>query len=106
MNSQAAPSPPAAGAVRRTDETKAIIRSIVGTGIGLATLVLMLAGLMLTSLNNLNTRIDDVNANFNARIDDVNANFNARIDDVNANFNARIDSLDTRIDVNTREPRE
>ena len=94
MDSQAAP-PPAAGTVRRTDETKAIIRSIVGTGIGLATLVLMLAGLMLTSLNNLNTRIDDVNANFNARIDDVNAN-----------FNARIDSLDTRIDVNTREPRE
>ena len=105
MDSQAAPSP-ATGAVRRTDETKAIIRSIVGTGIGLATLVLMLAGLMLVSLNNLNTRIDDVNANFNARIDDVNANFNARIDDVNANFNARIDSLDTRIDVNTREPRE
>ncbi len=30
-----------------TGDTKAIIRSIAGTGIGLATLLLMLAGLML-----------------------------------------------------------
>jgi outer membrane murein-binding lipoprotein Lpp len=77
-------------------DTKAIIRSIVGTGIGLATLLLMLAGLMIqqnTNVNaridDVNARIDDVNANVNARIDDVNA----RIDDVNANVNARIDDL-------------
>lgn len=36
-----------------------------------------------------NGRFDDVNA----RIDDVNANVNARIDDVNANVNARFDDL-------------
>ena len=73
---------PASGA---TNDTKAIIKSIVGTGIGLATLLLMLAGLMIQQNANVNARIDDVNA----RINDVNANVNARIDDVNA----RIDDL-------------
>ena len=73
---------PASGA---TNDTKAIIKSIVGTGIGLATLLLMLAGLMIQQSANVNARIDDVNA----RIDDVNANVNARIDDVDA----RIDDL-------------
>ena len=66
---------PAPGA---TGDTKAIIRSVVGTGIGLATLLLMLAGLMIQQNANVNARIDDVNANVNARIDDVNA----RIDDL------------------------
>ena len=47
-------------------DTKAII------GIGLATLLLMLAGLMIQQNANVNARIDDVNANDNARIDDVN----------------------------------
>ena len=65
-----------------TDDTRAIIRSIVGTGIGLATLLLMLAGLLIQQNANVNARIDDVNANVNARIDDVNANVNARIDDL------------------------
>ena len=72
-----------------TGDTKAIVRSIIGTGLGLATLLLMLAGLMIQQNANVNARIDDVNA----RIDDVNANVNARIDDVNANVNARIDDL-------------
>jgi outer membrane murein-binding lipoprotein Lpp len=76
-----------------TGETKAVIKSIVGTGIGLATLLLMLAGLIIQQNANVNARIDDVNANVNARIDDVNANVNARIDDVNASVNARIDDL-------------
>ena len=57
-----------------TGETKAVIKSIVGTGIGLATLLLMLAGLIIQQNANVNARIDDVNA----RIDDVNA----RIDDL------------------------
>ena len=61
-----------------TDDTRAIIRSIVGTGVGLATLLLMLAGLMIQQNANVNARIDDVNTNVNARIDDVNA----RIDDL------------------------
>ena len=66
---------PAPGA---TGDTKAIIKSIVGTGIGLATLLLMPAGLLIQQNANVNARIDDINANVNARIDDVNA----RIDDL------------------------
>ena len=89
MSDAATPEPPAASAIRTTGETKAIIRSIVGTGIGLATLLLMLAGLMIQQNAALNARIDDVNTNVNARIDDVNA----RIDDVDASVNARIDDL-------------
>ena len=65
-----------------TGDPKAIVKSIVGTGIGLATLLLMLAGLLIQQNANVNARIDDVNANVNARIDDVNANVNARIDDL------------------------
>ena len=63
-----------------TGDTKAIIKSIVGTGIGLATLLLTLAGLLIQQNANVNARFDDVNARF----DDVNANVNARFDDVNA----------------------
>ena len=90
-----APDPPAA---RTTGETKAIIRSIVGTGIGLATLLLMLAGLMLQQNANFNARIDDVNASVNARIDDVNASVNARIDDLRVDVTAQIANVNTRID--------
>ncbi len=61
-----------------TGDTKAIVKSIVGTGVGLATLLLMLAGLTIQQNANVNARIDDVNTNVNARIDDVNA----RIDDL------------------------
>ena len=57
-----------------TGDTKAIIKSIVGTGIGLATLLLTLAGLLIQQNANVNARFDDVNARFddvNARIDDL-----------------------------------
>ena len=47
-------------APRATGDTKAIIRSIVGTGIGLATLLLMLAGLMIQQNANVNARFDDL----------------------------------------------
>ncbi len=65
---------------------RATLWAIVGTGVGLATLLLALASLF-------NARIDDVNSSLNARIDDLNSNLNARIDDVNANLNTRIDDL-------------
>ena len=65
-----------------TPDTKALIRTIVGTGIGLATLLLMLIGLMFQQNANVNARIDDVNANVNARFDDVNR----RIDDIQDDF--------------------
>ena len=79
---QAAPEPPAAGTTRTTGETQAIIRTIVGTGISLATLMLMLAGLIVQQNANTNARIDDVNTSLNARFDDMNARF----DDMNARF--------------------
>ena len=94
MSDLAVPEPPAGGAARTTGETKAIIKSIVGTGVGLATLLLMLAGLTLQQNANVNARIDDVNA----RIDDVNANLNARIDDLRADVTAQIAGVNTRID--------
>ncbi|MCY4510697.1 MAG: hypothetical protein OXG35_27615 [Acidobacteria bacterium] len=104
MSDAQVPPPPASAT---TPDTKALIRTIVGTGIGLGTLLLMLIGLMLQQNAAVNTRIDDlnvsVNARFgdvNARIDDVTANVNARIDDVNANMNARFDDL--RSDINRR----
>ena len=115
MSDAAPPEPPAAGATRTTGETKAIIRSIVGTGIGLTTLLLMLAGLMVQQNAALNARIDDVNANVNARIDDVNASVNvrfdsvnARIDDLRADVTAQFASVNARIDdlqANIRELR-
>ena len=86
--SDGAPTPETRAPVTNAgSDTKAIIRSIIG--IGLATLLLMLAGLMIQQNANVNARIDDVNANVNARIDDVNR----RIDDVVVNVNARIDDI-------------
>ena len=91
---------PAPQVIATTADTKALIRTIVGTGVGLATLLLMSIGLMLQQNAAVNTRIDDlnvsVNARFgdvNARIDDVAGNVNARFDDMNANVNARFDDL-------------
>ena len=78
-------------------DTKAIIRAIVGTGIGLGTLLLMLIGLTFQQNANINARIDDVNA----RIDDVNANMNVRFNDMNVRFNdmnARFNDVHARID--------
>ncbi len=71
----------------RGDPNRATLWAIVGTGVGLATLLLALASLF-------NARIDDVNSSLNARIDDLNSGLNARIDDVNA----RIDDVNARID--------
>ena len=73
-------------------DTKAIIRAVVGTGIGLGTLLLMLIGLMFQQNANINARIDDVNTNMNARFSDMNTRFN----DMNTRFNdvhTRIDDL-------------
>ena len=71
------------------DPNRAILRAVIGNGVGLATLLLALAGLFNGRVDDVNSRIDDVNASLNARIDDVNSGLNARIDDLNA----RIDDL-------------
>lgn len=110
MNSRETPDAQTAVTV---GEMRAIIRSIVGTGIGLATLLLMLIGLVLQQNAAVNTRIDDVNANVNARIDDLNANVNVRFanvntrfDDFGANVNARFDDMNARMDAIQDDIRE
>ena len=75
-------------------DTKAIIGTIVGTG-------LVMAGLLSAQISSgnasLNTRIDDVNNRIddvNNRIDDVNN----RIDDVIDEMHRRMDRIEARLD--------
>ena len=67
--------------------------SIIGTGIATITIIVSFVAILAGGIDDVNDRIDDVNANVNSRIDDVNANVNSRIDDVND----RIDDIHTRI---------
>ena len=67
-------------------DTKAIIGTIVGTG-------LVLGGLLSAQIGIVNTRIDDLAASMNSRIDDLAASVNSRIDDVNR----RIDDLRSEV---------
>ena len=73
---------PASGDAVPASDTRAIVRSIIGTGIGLATLLLMLIGLMVQQNAAMNARIDDVNTSVNARIDDLRSEMNRRLDDL------------------------
>ena len=116
MSDATTPATPTARTAGASNDTKAIIRSIVATGIGLATLILMLAGLTIqqnaavnTRFDDANTRIDDVNASVNARFDDVHRRFDdqtARFDDQNASVNARFDDMNVRFDDMREDIRE
>ena len=78
-----------------SSDTKAIIGTIVGTGLVVAGL---LAGVMYTLIAGLNTRIDDVRTGLTAQI----ASLNTRIDDLAG----RMDGIDTRLDrIETRMDR-
>ena len=73
-----------------TGDTKAIIGTIVGTG-------LVVAGLLSTQVAGLNGRIDDVRADLTAQI----AAVNGRIDDMAARMDRiddRLDRIDDRLD--------
>ena len=65
-----------------TPDTRAVIRTIIGTGVGLATLLLMLIGLVVQQNANVSARIDDVVANGNARFRDLNARFDDLREDI------------------------
>ncbi len=65
-----------------TSDTKAIIGTIIGTG-------LVVGGLLNTSIN---TRIDDARNDLTRRIDDVRTDLTRRIDDVRTDLSTRIDS--------------
>ena len=64
-------------------DTKAVIGTIVGTG-------LVLGGLLSTQIDDVHARIDDVHA----RIGDVHADLTARMDRIEA----RMDRIETRLD--------
>ncbi len=81
-------------------DTKAIIGTIVGTGLVVAALLSAQMSSLNTRIDGLHARFDDLTASMNARFDDLTASANARfddvhgrIDDVNANVNARIDDV-------------
>ena len=65
-----------------TSDTKAIIGTIIGTG-------LVIGGLLNTSIN---TRIDDARNDLTRRIGDVRTDLTRRIDDVRTDLSTRIDS--------------
>ena len=68
-------------------DTKAILGTIVGTG-------LLMAGL-------LSAQISSGHASLNARIDDLSDALNGRIDDLNGRFDdlsARVDRIEVRLD--------
>ena len=69
-----------------SNDTKAIIGTIVGTG-------LVLGGLLTTQLAGVNTRIDDVNA----RIDDVRADLRYMRGDMR-DMRAGMERFDARLD--------
>lgn len=67
---------------RVTSDTKALVWTIVGTGIGLATLLLMLIALVFQQNANVNARIDDVQAN----IRDLRSDIQADVQDMRADI--------------------
>lgn len=51
---------------------------------------------LVKSVNNLDSKLDDVNSNLNSRID----NLDSKLNDVNSNLNSRIDSIDSKLNEN------
>ena len=69
----------------------AIITAIVGTGA-------VLAGLLLTSIAGVNSRLDDIDSNLNSRIDDLDDSTNGRIDDTRLrNVEIALGKVDQRL---------
>ena len=84
-------------------------RWIVATGLGVATLILTLIGVILQQNAGIHARIDDTNRQMNERFDDTNERFNdtnERFNDTNERFNdlnGRFDDLNDRFnDLNRR----
>ena len=84
-------------------------RWIIATGLGVATLILTLIGVILQQNAGIHARIDDTNRQMNERFNDVNERFNdinGRFDDTNRRFddtNRRFDDTNERFnDLNRR----
>ena len=75
-------------------DTKAIIGTMVGTG-------LALAGLLSAQIASVNARIDDLDDKVNTRIDDLDDKVNTRIDDMRDDMRDMRDTMerfDARLD--------
>ena len=85
-----------------TTDTKAIIATIVGTGIAIAALTISGFALLSDRIGNVETEIRATRTELGARIDTTRAELGARIDAARAELDARIDAaraeLDARID--------
>ena len=85
-----------------TTDTKAIIATIVGTGIAIAALTISGFALLSDRIGNVETEIRATRTELGARIDTTRAELGARIDAARAELDARIDAaraeLGARID--------
>ena len=70
--------------------------AIIGVGVGLASLGVGLAGLMLYLVNQANQRIDRLETQTTQRIDRLEAQTTQRIDTLEAHITQRIDRLEDR----------
>ena len=71
-------------------DTRTLVLTIIGTGVGLAVL---LTGVMFALIGGVNARIDDVYSGLSARIDDVHSGLSARIDRIET----RLGGFDERL---------
>ena len=80
-----------------TTDTKAIIATIVGTGIAIAALTISGFALLSDRIGNVETEIRATRTELGARIDTTRAELGARIDAARAELGARIDHLAERM---------
>ena len=71
-------------------DTRTLVLTIVGTGVGLAVL---LTGVMFALIGGVNARIDDVYSGLSTRIDDVHSGLSTRMDRIET----RLDGFDERL---------
>ena len=71
-------------------DTRTLVLTIVGTGVGLAVLLI---GVMFALIGGVNARIDDLYSGLSARIDAVHSGLYARMDRIET----RLDGFDERL---------
>ena len=81
--------------------TTAIVTSIVASGVGIITILGLMIGFMVRSMNiqftHTNTRIDDTRIELSKRIDDTRIELNKRIDDTRIDLGKRTDETNNRL---------
>ena len=72
------------------NDTRTLVLTVVGTGVGLAVL---LTGVMFALIGGVNGRIDDVYSGLSVRIDDLRLDMSTRMDRIET----RLDGMDERL---------